>query len=141
MIEKLVEIIQVMNQYWWIAAVSVIFIPVVIIIVPIVIISLPTDYFSAKKRHSIIQAYIFPFNIIVVVLKNFLGFIILIVGIIFIFTPGQGFLTITAGLMLMNFPGKRKLEIAVVKKKPVLNVINWIRKKGGREVLSDIYSG
>ena len=134
------NITQFTVQFWWIISGSLILILSVLIIVPFVLIKLPVDYFSCKENSGIINKLAFPYNLILVVIKNGTGFILVCFGVILLFIPGQGLLTIFAGLMLMNFPGKRNLELHIVRKKPVLNAINWIRSKAGKEKIEDIYN-
>ena len=43
--------------------------------------------------------------------------------------PGQGVITILIGLTLLDLPGKRHLELYLVRKRPVLGAINWMRRK------------
>jgi hypothetical protein len=43
--------------------------------------------------------------------------------------PGQGLLTIFLGLFVMNFPGKRALEVLFLRIPGVLRRLNWIRAK------------
>ena len=59
----------------------------------------------------------------------------MISGIALLALPGQGLLTILIGLALMNFPGKRALELWLIRLPMVLRAVNWIRKRGGREPL------
>jgi hypothetical protein len=49
-----------------------------------------------------------------------------------LFTPGQGILTILAGLLLMNFPGKYRLERWLVQRPGVLSSLNWLRTRRGK---------
>ena len=44
-------------------------------------------------------------------------------------TPGQGILTILAGIFILDFPGKFKIELYLIKKPSVLKTLNWIRQK------------
>lgn len=127
-------------QFWWIISGSLILLLSVLVIVPFILIKLPVDYFSFKENKGIINKLTFPYNLILVVLKNGTGFILVCFGVILLFIPGQGLITIFAGLMLMNFPGKRSLELYIVRKNPVLNAINWIRGKAGKEKIVNIYS-
>ncbi len=140
MIECLMEILNPLSQFWWIALLSVLFFTGIVFLVPVAVIILPVDYFAGEKRHGIIKEFIFPFNMILLALKNLTGFVLFVFGIILLFIPGQGLLTIFAGLMLMNFPGKRRLELSIVRRKKVLNSINWIREKAGKEPIQDIYN-
>ena len=68
-------------------------------------------------------------------LKNLLGFALLLAGIVMLVTPGQGILTILAGLWLMDLPGKRRWERWLISRPQVLVSINWIRQKSGHPPL------
>ena len=72
-------------------------------------------------------------------MKNILGILLLLVGIVLLFIPGQGLLTIFTGLMLINFPGKRRLELYIVRKNTILRAINWIRTRAGKDKIVKIY--
>jgi hypothetical protein len=63
------------------------------------------------------------------VLKNALGVVLLLGGIVMLFLPGQGLLTMFLGIVLMDFPGKFRLERYLISRGPVLKSINWIRRK------------
>jgi hypothetical protein len=49
--------------------------------------------------------------------------------------PGQGFLTIVTGLLLINYPGKYKLEQKLVEIPSVFRTLNWIRVKANKPPL------
>ena len=72
---------------------------------------------------------------IVRLLKNATGGLFLIAGIAMLVLPGQGLLTILIGLMLIDFPGKRRFELALIRRRHVLNAVNWMRQKSGRDPL------
>lgn len=65
-------------------------------------------------------------------LKNLLGVVLLLAGFVMLFTPGQGVLTILAGLWLMDLPGKRRCERHLIGRPKVLASVNWIRQKAGK---------
>ncbi|REJ76825.1 MAG: hypothetical protein DWQ29_15470 [Planctomycetota bacterium] len=71
------------------------------------------------------------------VLKNLLGVFLVLAGLAMSVpaVPGQGLLTILIGITLLDLPGKRKMELAIVRRKRVLRAINWIRAKAGRAAL------
>ncbi len=48
-------------------------------------------------------------------------------------TPGQGLLTLLIGLLLLNFPGKYRLERWLVRRPGVLRTLNWVRRRRGQE--------
>lgn len=52
-----------------------------------------------------------------------------------LFTPGPGVLTILIGVMLLNFPGKRRLERKLVERPRVLEAINRLRARFGKAPL------
>jgi hypothetical protein len=41
-------------------------------------------------------------------------------------------ITVLIGLTLINFPGKRDLEIKIIQQESVHKVVNWIRAKAGK---------
>ena len=49
--------------------------------------------------------------------------------------PGQGLLTILVGLLMLDIPGKRRLELAIVRRGPVLGSINKLRARFRRPPL------
>ena len=65
-------------------------------------------------------------------LKNLAGAVLLLAGFVMLFTPGQGILTILAGLWLMDLPGKRRCERHLIGRPKVLASVNWIRHKAGK---------
>ncbi len=67
--------------------------------------------------------------------KNALGYIFVVAGFIMLVLPGQGIFTILIGIMLLNFPGKYRLEQWIVARRPVLRSINWLRRRAGRAPL------
>ncbi len=70
---------------------------------------------------------------LVLLLKNLLGFILFIMGIFMLVLPGQGILTLLAALVLLDFPGKFLLLRWMARKDRVIRSLNWIRRKGDKE--------
>jgi hypothetical protein len=60
-------------------------------------------------------------------LKNLIGLTLFLVGLLLLFLPGQGLLTILIGLMVMNYPGKSRREHKIVRMPGVLASLNWAR--------------
>ena len=103
-----------------------------IIIIPYIISKLPTDYFCDEKRHpSKLRRYHPVIYLLIRILKNIIGIILIIAGIIMFITPGQGIITLLIGLSLTEFPGKYKLERRIIRNQKVYKTLNWIRKKTG----------
>jgi hypothetical protein len=69
--------------------------------------------------------------------KNILGALLAVLGIILALpgVPGQGLLTVLIGLVLLDLPGKRRLERQIVSRPRVLRAINRLRKRFGQAPL------
>ena len=116
---------------WWLVAVSVIGFVGSIIGAGVALVLLPADYFVRVERSHSRSALQWVWFVV----KNVLGVALLIAGILMLFLPGQGVLTILVGVMLINFPGKRKLEMKLIRRPGVLKTINRLRAKFGRPAL------
>src|SRR5262245_10977606 len=81
-----------------------------ILMVTILVVYIPTTYFLERdhRRLWIDRRPLLRLGFLVV--KNFVGLVLVAAGIVMLFGPGQGVLTILIGVMLLNFPGKRRLE-------------------------------
>ena len=103
-----------------------------LIVVPLVIIYLPADYL---QRESALFKQTPLIGWPLILLKNLLGTVFLLAGLVMLVTPGQGVLSILVGLSLLNFPGKRKLESRILKNPRVAKAINGLRAKAKRPPL------
>ena len=65
-------------------------------------------------------------------LRYFLGTLLVVVGILMIFLPGQGVLTTIIGAGLLDFPGKQRLIDTVISWSSIQKALNWIREKGNK---------
>jgi len=65
------------------------------------------------------------------ILKNVLGSLLILLGLLLSLpgVPGQGLLTILIGVMLLSFPGKRRLERWLISRPRVLSAINALRAR------------
>ncbi len=107
-----------------------------LLLVPVLIVRIPADYFVRPaddesrftRRHPAIA-------IGVKVVKNLLGVVLVLAGIAMLALPGQGLLTLLIGLLLIDGPGKRKLELWILRRRPVRRTIDWIRRHRGRPPL------
>ena len=109
----------------WIGIASILFFFLSIFIMHFVITKLPHDYFLDNISHSSKNHK----NLLFRVVKNLSGLLLAISGIILLFIPGQGLLTIALGLCLIDIPcieiiKKRFILSALVKK-----TLNWVRLK------------
>jgi len=122
--------------FWWIGILSMATFVGTLIIIPILAVRIPADYFKHEKQKPdhFYRRYSF-IRILVLALKNLLGLIFIIAGLAMLFLPGQGFITILIGIMMLNFPGKFTLEQRIVQQPNVLRAVNWMRTKADRPVL------
>ncbi len=95
------------------------------------LVRLPADYFSPAHKPELFAGRSRAVRVAGVIGKNLLGVVLLVLGILMSLpgVPGQGILTILLGIMLMDFPGKRKLEHKIVSRPSVLNTVNRIRAR------------
>jgi len=68
-------------------------------------------------------------------LRNFLGGVLLLLGVLMLILPGQGLLTIVAALAVMSFRSKRRLQQRLLARPHVLALINRLRQRGGHPPL------
>ena len=97
-----------------------------LIALPWLVAALPTDYFSNPRDRTSTTHWLLE------VPKTLFGALLVVVGAALLVLPGQGLLMIMAGLMLMSFPGKYRLERWVVTRRPVWRGIQWLRQKMGK---------
>src|SRR5262245_54170737 len=93
------------------------------------VVRIPEDYFEAPHppcflvgRHPLVRCT-------ALLAKNFLGAALVLIGILLAIPgiPGQGLLTIFVGIMLLDFPGKRRLELKLIRYPAILRPMNWLR--------------
>ncbi len=104
-------------------------------IIVIGMIKIPADYFSSTYVKEINNDKHFSLRWAAFIIKNVIGFILIIAGIIMIFTPGPGVPTILLGLIMMDIPGKRPLEAKLIQRPMVLSAVNELRAKYKRPPL------
>ncbi len=100
------------------------------ILLPWLIAQIPYDYFAHDRREPTTWKELHPiFRFMVLLLKNIMGFTLLLAGIAMLLLPGQGLLSILMGLILMDYPGKFQFERKIVSRPKLLQFINWLRRK------------
>lgn len=119
----------------WLVVMSVAMFVVSLAAMPWLLVRIPPRYFMTDKhphpwadRHPLVR-------LAFVAGKNMLGVLFLILGALMLVLPGQGILTILAGLVLLDFPGKHRVLLWAVSRPTVLKSINWIRARAGHEPL------
>lgn len=90
---------------------------------------IPHNYFVDKKRVSLIKMKNPLMWLPIIIIKNSIGLVLILCGILMLILPGQGVLTIITGLIFLDYPGKFRFERSLVRNKLILNSMNWIRRK------------
>lgn len=102
------------------------------ILLPVAIRLLPSDYFLTRHRERQAPSRLpDPLYAAYLIGKNLLGAVFLVSGLAMLVLPGQGLLTILVALILLDFPGKYRLERRVVRYPWVIGSINWLRRRWG----------
>ena len=95
---------------------------------------IPSDYFVNKTPSKFKSKYPITW-LLSVIIKNLLGYTLIIGGLLMLVLPGQGLFTIMIGLMLSNYPGKYFIEKRFIAIPSVLKTINWLRQKSNQPPL------
>lgn len=122
----------------WILALSIVTFVGTLVTIPILLVRMPEDYFVRERDERQSLSRLPPaVRIGVRILKNVLGLVLVLAGLAMSIPaiPGQGLLTILIGITLLDLPGKRRLELGIVRQKRVRKAVNWIRAKAGRNPL------
>jgi hypothetical protein len=101
--------------------------------IPWMVVRMPRDYFNMPSRPT---AYRGPLAWAIWTLRNLLALVVLAAGILMLILPGQGVLTILIALMVSTFPGKYRIERAIMRRRSVLRAVNWIRRHYHRPPLN-----
>ena len=106
-------------------------------LVSFVLVRLPANYFHADHTREFLADKPWAVRWGGLILKNAVGFLLIVLGIIMSLpgVPGQGILTILLGLLMMDIPGKRPLETKIVSRPAVLKKINALRARFGKPAL------
>lgn len=114
----------------WIAIVSGVVFVGSLIAVPWIVVRIPEDYFGSPRRPRTRFASEYPvLRWTIWTLRNVLGVILVLAGLVMLVLPGQGILTLAVGLLMMDFPGKHQIERRVIQSRLVIQPINWVRRK------------
>jgi hypothetical protein len=108
-----------------------------LIAVPWLIVRIPSDYFSYNRRfRKLWGGQNFLVRGVFLIVKNLLGYILIVTGVVLLAIPGPGILTILIGIIFIDFPGKYRFERWFVMHPSVLRSINWLRRRAGRSPLA-----
>ncbi len=118
---------------WAFVAASAVIFVASLVVMPAIVARLPADYFAHDVRppsrwagqHPLVRAAL-------LVGKNILGGVFVLAGIAMLVLPGQGLLTLMIGFVMLDFPGKYRVEKWLIRRRYVLRPINWLRRRAGQ---------
>jgi hypothetical protein len=98
-------------------------------IVSIILVKLPADHFSKRRKTKFWAGPRPAIHAAKVIGKNIAGILLVALGIVLSLpgVPGQGLLTVLLGIMLLDFPGRHRLEQKLLSKPSIVNTINRLR--------------
>jgi hypothetical protein len=101
------------------------------LVIGIVMVKIPANYFSSHYQQDFLPNSRWIVRWGAVIAKNIFGIFLILLGIVLSLpgVPGQGILTILLGLIMLDIPGKRPLEARIIKRPPVRDAINKLRRR------------
>jgi len=106
-------------------------------IVSVILVKLPKDHFSKRRKTKFWSGPHPALHAAKVIGKNIAGVLLVALGVVLSIpgVPGQGLLTILLGVMLLDFPGRHRLEQKLLSKPSIVNSINRLRRRFDKEPL------
>ncbi len=134
-IESITEFVSSYKAYiLWLATISLFVFIFSLISIKWLVALIPTNYFIKKNMVKSKKSYSFIW-LISIILKNLIGYTLILGGLLMLVLPGQGLFTILMGLVLSNYPGKYNIERRFISIPSVLKTVNWLRKKSNKPPL------
>jgi hypothetical protein len=140
MINRLTKVLYALDLSWtnliWVLAIVLLTSAGGFAVIGFLLVRMPAEYFCERtqgdflsKKRTGVHRWIGR------TAKNLFGGVIIILGAVAAIPgiPGPGLLIILAGLMLTDFPGKRRFEIWLVSRSGVLATINRLRHLFGKQ--------
>ncbi|GMV24741.1 MAG: hypothetical protein AMXMBFR58_07720 [Phycisphaerae bacterium] len=117
---------------WTLVAASLVLAVGMVAVVPWVLGRIPADYFAHEHRPPSVLSTTHPLGRWAgLIAKNVLGWMLVVTGLGMLVLPGPGLLVAFVGLILVDLPGKYRVEKWVVGMPRVARVINWLRARRG----------
>ncbi len=103
-----------------------------LLIIPWIINRLDKDFFLHFHEHTKKEDEHPLMFILLRILRYATGSVLLIAGILMLFLPGQGILTMILGMSLLDFPGKQTLMDRLLGYHSLQKALNWVRHRGNK---------
>ena len=106
-------------------------------IVSFILVKLPANHFSKSRKTKFWSGPHPLLHAAAIVGKNLAGLVLVAIGIVLSLpgVPGQGLLTVLLGIMLLDFPGRTRLEQKLLSRPSIVNAINSLRGRFGKPPL------
>ena len=106
-------------------------------IVSFILVKLPADHFSKSRKTKFWSGKRPWLHAVKVIGKNIAGILLVALGVVLSLpgVPGQGLLTVLLGIMLLDFPGRDRLEQKLLSRPSIVNSINKLRGRFGKKPL------
>jgi len=106
-------------------------------IVSFILVKLPADHFKQDRKRKFMAGSHPALRVLAMIGKNLGGVLLVALGVVLSLpgVPGQGLLTILLGIMLLDFPGKHRLEQKLLSRPSIVNAINGLRGRFGKPPL------
>jgi hypothetical protein len=112
----------------WVSCISVAMFVGSLLLIPWLVAKAPRDYFlRAPNQDRGATAWLAK------IVRNVLGALLLVVGILMLVLPGQGLLMVLLAVSLMDIPGKHALIQRLVQKPPVWRALSYLRERAHKE--------
>lgn len=95
---------------------------------PYLLARMPDNYFLLTPEHT--QRT--PRKLLISSIRTLLGLMLIIFGILMIFTPGPGLVALVLGLCVSDFPGKHRILQRLICQPNVFKALNWLRAKADK---------
>ena len=99
-------------------------------LVSFILVKIPADYFR-ESQGKFLAKQSPVIRVLALIGKNIAGVILVVLGVLLSLpgVPGQGVLTILLGVMLLDFPGRRRFERWILSSPRVFKAVNKLRKR------------
>ena len=100
-------------------------------IVSFILVKIPANHFSKSRKTKFWSGPHPMLHAAGVIGKNIGGLLLVALGIVLSLpgVPGQGLLTVLLGIMLLDFPGKSRLEQKLLSRPSIVNAIDRLRAR------------
>ncbi len=111
------------------ASISATLLVVTIVAAPWAVSRLPSNYLLQRLERNSKQGI---WHSLGSISRALLGFLVTLLGLVMLITPGPGVIMLLLGISIAEFPGRNRLLIYLATRPNVLSSLNWMRKRHGK---------